>query len=617
MGRDAVPGVVRAAAAVTAGGVVVLAGGFADGDARGRQLQLECVETARTAGMALLGPNCQGLVNTARPNALYSAPLNTRPRPGRAAFISQSGGLVNAMLNNSVGVGFSHVVSVGNEADVDTATLIDYFVDDDSTDTILAFLETVRAPDRFFAACDRARGVGKPVVVVKSGTSVRGREAATAHSGALATPERLIDALFRRHGVLRAKSLDALLQTARVFAGAPQPKRPRLGFVTLSGGQNGLLLDILAEMKLEAPPFSAATEAFLGSRLPKYQDPSNPVDLWGIEQFDTSYRDCVRQIASDPEVDGVVTLAEATASYPSDDPELARMIGEVAADAQRTSGKPVILLTTLAGNLDVVLADSLATAGVTLLCGMQDGLAALEAAAMYADHQSAPIDAPRCAAAMPRRRLPQRPLAGREALDALSLLGIPTIESRLAGTAVDAVRAATSLSYPVVLKTADPTVRHKSEVRGVITGLADAAAVERAFSELEQARLTRSGVLVQPQLQGEAEVFLGLRTEQELGTFILVGLGGVWTELFDDVAVRPLPLRCDDLDGMIAELHAQAIFAGVRGSVASVDVLRPVVERLADFGTSEGRWFASVDINPVILSRTDATAVDGLFIPVD
>jgi acetyltransferase len=316
VGREHVLQVLQDAAETGAGGAVVFAGGFAEADATGQSLQDELVAVARRSGMAILGPNCQGILSPGVRSALYLDPVLERLRPGRAALVSQSGAVVTALVNNNRGLHFSHLISSGNEAVVDAAACIEYFARDESTAVILAFLEAINSPQMFFAACDAAAAAGKPVVVLKSGRSERSRIAAMAHTGALALPDRLVDALFRRYGVQRVGSLEELIEVASAFLGRA-PKGPRVGVVTLSGAQVGLVADELAQTRLELPAFSEPTEIELRRHLYSFRRPSNPLDVWGpnLEAFDRSYRSSLETVANDPCVDIVVAVAETTHTY--------------------------------------------------------------------------------------------------------------------------------------------------------------------------------------------------------------------------------------------------------------------------------------------------------------
>lgn len=611
--RDRVLPVVEDAAALGIKGVVVLAIGFADGGPEGQALQTRITEVARAADMALLGPNCQGLINFHHPHALYMDRVEAY-QPGAVALMAHSGSVATALTNNKRGVRWSHVVSCGNEAVIDSADLLSYFVDDPHTRVICAFLETVRDPERFFRECDRARESGKPVIVLKSGRTEAAREAAVAHSGALAVPDRLVDARFRRHGVLRVDTLDELLATAVALQTRRRPQRPNMAAMTVSGGQIQLLLDDVARTGLVLPPLGSVASARLRELLPDFLAASNPLDYWGTEDLDRRYAELVTAVADDPAVDMVVSVADFTVGPTGPEDRATPQLQAAVELAGRTDALHVVL-DTVGGAAPPEQVESALAAGVLVLSGLHEGLRALEL--LVAFSRPVPAGAAQHHLPMPEvgrmlSALGGTPTSGLPALELVAALGVPVARSVVAQDCVAAAEIAEKLGYPVAVKSADPHLLHKTEAGALALDLADEAAVRAAVQ-----RVAGEGpVLVQQQVPPGVEMIMGIQSDAELGAFILVGLGGIWTEVLDDVVIRAVGLRDGEAGEMLRELRGYELLVGARGS-DPVDLAAVIeaIERLDQLAASHPGLLDSVDLNPVIVTAAGLVAVDAVVVP--
>ncbi|HLG69109.1 MAG TPA: acetate--CoA ligase family protein [Chloroflexota bacterium] len=594
------------AAEVGVKGAVVFAIGFGEigGDGAKRQERLQAI--AREAGMAIVGPNCQGFINFHHPAPLYMGAVQPY-EAGSVAFISHSGTVTQAIANNTRGVRFGHIVSCGNEAVIGCEDLLGWYVDDPNTKIVVAFLETIRKPARFFEECERAYEAGKPVVVLKSGRTEAAREAATAHSGALAQPDRLIDELFRRHKVIRVESIEELLETAIALAG-PLPRGPGVACTTGSGGLVELLLDAGARAGVTFPPFAPETVARLREILPDFLGTRNPLDVWGTPDLDKNYPEILKIIAEDPHIDAILPAVE-TNHWPTGSADAAGRWTYVRDDHLRNvrdlrhhTGKTVGLLSCVDGSAPADDVAALAQEGIVLLSGMDEGLRALRRAAEYAKPRPKPVSAKPTKMDLPD----SQPFSGQPALDLLRSIGIPVTETALCETPDKAVEAAKRLGLPVVLKLADPDVTHKTERGGVVLGLDSPQAVRAAAERLGQP------VLVQKQIAGGIEMILGLQTDPQLGAFVLCGMGGIWAEALDDVAIRPLPLRQGEARDMIDSLRSRKLLDGLRGALPSdLDALAAAIEALACSGLD----VKELDVNPLIVLPDGVLAVDALVVP--
>ncbi len=615
LNRDRVLPVVEEAIGLGIGGAVVLAIGFAEAGDTGRERQQRMRQISLDADFALVGPNCQGLIDFTSRSALYMGKVASY-EPGVVALISQSGSVTTALTDNNRGVRWSQIVSAGNEAVVDSADLLRYFVDDPGVKVIGAFLETIRDPERFFAECDRAKAAGKPVVILKSGTSEAGALAATAHSGALAAPDRLYDARFARHGVHRASSMEALLETLLAMQLDRRPKSNRMASITASGGQIELILDQTDKTDLTHVPFTPETAGLLRKRLPDFLATTNPLDYWGMDDLEKNHPALLQEIASDPNID-IVLSASGFSAYPTStdrgDPEL-RLVPHKAVAAAHD--KVVVMLDTVDGTVPAEIAESGLKDNILVLSGLSEGLEALSH--LVADgkgpHKAAPAPAFDVAKTRALFEAITAPSSGMPTSDLLTAAGLPVVESRHALSADAAAQAASELGYPVVMKVADPGLLHKTEVGGVLVGVKDAQAVVDGFNKLDA--VAPGGVIVQPMMKGDVELFAGFTNHEELGPFLIVGTGGIWTELFDDVCVRPVGLAAGEARQMLESLKGYPLLRGVRGKPAcDIDAVVALIEKLDAFAREFGDRIAAIDLNPIMVTPETAVIVDTVVIP--
>lgn len=613
--RNLVVPVVEEAAELGVKAVVVFAIGFAEIGDEGLARQARMVDVARDAGMALIGPNCQGVINFVDRTPMYMG-YTHQYEPGRVALISQSGSVTTAVANNKRGVRWSNVLSVGNEAVTDGADLLGYFVDDPHTDVICMFIETVRDPERFFAECDRARAAGKPVIALKSGRTEAAAAAATAHSGALAAPDRLVDALLARHGVLRTESIEELLETAIALQSKRLPKGRRVAAMTASGGQIELILDQTGPLGFEHPTFEGDIAARLRSQLPDFLDVKNPLDWWGVDDMYQGYRDLLETIVSDPEIDIVVSATDFSYHPTGQERDSSQLTSAI--ELAQDTDKVIVVLDTVDGSVPKEIAEDALAQGVLALSGVPVGLRALRHLADFAEQPPAEAEPADIDGQHVETFLSQHPhaVAGLPALELLNAAHVAVPATRLAANEDEAAAVAADIGFPVALKSGDPLLLHKTESGALLLGLRDEEAVRAGARQILAAGA--ESVLVQQQLVGGVELILGLDTHPELGTFVLVGLGGIWTEVMNDVAIRPVGLREGEAEQMLRSLRGFGLLDGARGT-APVDIAAVVraIESVDSIGRSFGHRIRSLDINPLIVSAEGAVAVDALVVPLE
>jgi acetate---CoA ligase (ADP-forming) len=611
LGAERAVSAIEEAAELGIPAAVVFDGGFMEIKGIGVERQQRLERAAEKAGMAFLGPNCQGTLNFVDKCPLYLQFVEAY-EPGRTALISQSGLVADVLSTNNRGVRWSHIVSCGNEAVVVAADLLEYFVDSPSVDVICMFLETIREPDRFFAQCQRANERGKPVIVLKSGRTEKARAAISAHTGALALPTRLVDGLMRRHGVISVDSVEELMSTAVLLQTGRLPSGGRVATLMGSGGVIELLLDASEKLSISYPEPLPVTKARLDEHLDPDVTAKNPLDYWPSKDVDTSYPRLLDALASDPNTDIVMAVINA-GWYPTGSQRIGgREIEEMRNLAARTD-KHLVILDITDGRMDGEMVDACRIDEVAAIGGLHAGLKSIDNLVWWSrlqDERAQIIEMHDPSGA----HLPGDAISGQPALAMVETLGIAVVPSIAITDTTEIHALAEGLGYPLVVKVGDSNLLHKTEVGGVVIGLKDAdetrAAAERLFDAGYQT------LLIQPQLVGGVELILGLQSDPQLGMFVIVGLGGIWTETLDDVAVRPVGLLEGEAEEMLRGLQGFPLLSGARGRTAHA--LAPIIsaiEHVDAFGQATRSSLTSLDINPLIVNGDSVVAVDALIVP--
>lgn len=607
--------VIEEAASVGVRAAIAVAGGFAEAGAQGAAAQARIADVARASGMVVVGPNCSGLVNWVDAVPLHYGAVESR-RPGRVALFAQGGGPKTSLLGNRRGVRWSHIVSCGNEAVTGIADFLRYFVDDQRVEVICGFLETIRDPERFFFECDRARAAGKPVIIMKAGRTEAAQKMAAAHTGALAAPYKLYGELFQRHGVVQVDSFEELLASAVTLQVGRSPGEGRLGVASASGGLLELILDESAKYRsLSYPDFQPETERALRKLLPESLRNRNPLDFWGVPNVDEAYPKILQTVADDANVDIVTTLFDPNHAGTGIGDEQ-DMFAQGALGVAAKTNKLVTLVTPLDGSMRPEVVEDFLDKNVLVL-GLPEAFRALDRAITWARPampiaDELPID--RASMAKQLTELGGASFAGQPALDFLAAAGIPVVESRFVSSVNAAVSAANDVGYPVVVKIGDTDVLHRTELSGVITNLRNAQEVSAAANKLLAAGA--KVLIIQAYVRDGIEMILGLQTDDVLGSFVLVGQGGIWTEVMDDAALRPAGLRVGEPEQMLAELRVQRLLHGMRGAAAlDTRALVDAIRRVDAIARSLGNQLRSIDINPLFVREQGVVAVDALVVP--
>jgi acyl-CoA synthetase (NDP forming)/N-acetylglutamate synthase-like GNAT family acetyltransferase len=591
------------------GALMVLSSGFGESGAHGSAEQDRLVAITRQYGMRLVGPNCLGLINTdatVRLNATF-APLSLTP--GGLALVSQSGALGIAVLRASerVGLGISQFVSVGNKADVSGNDLLMCWEADERTQVIGLYLESFGNPRRFARIARRVSRT-KPILAIKAGRSEAGQRAGQSHTAAAASSDVVVDALFDQAGVVRVDTMEQLLDAVRALSDQPLPAGPRIGIIGNSGGPGILAADAAAAAGLVVVELSDEVRATLTRAAPTAASTQNPIDLGaGIQPAQT--RAAIEALLNCGEVDSV--LAVFTETLVGDPVELTEAVGYAAGRSVR----PLVLAQV--GEQD----RSLRLAGMERplpVFGFPERAAqALAAAWRYARIRQLPQSEARCpsevdvdgACQLISTRLAAGPawLGAGDAAALLGMYGIKLCPQRVVTSVEGAVSAATELGFPVAMKLADGTV-HKTEVGGVRTDLADAAAVRATYSEMVADRAV--DILVQPMVVGGTELIVGGLQDRQFGPVVMVGAGGIFADLLADRRFRLAPVGVAAAEAMIGELRFAKLLDGYRGlPPVSRPALAQLLVRLGWLVENHPE-VAEIDLNPVIGRGEELTAVD-------
>ncbi len=630
---------------IGAGATVIFDGGFAEAGDDGRRLQEEIASISREAGIALCGPNCMGVLNPARGVSAYAQLVHDPAQlPGNVGLVSQSGSVCIAMMTDTRRFGFSVVVSSGNEAVVTTADYIEYLVDDPATAVIAVFTESVANGERYTAALDAAAAAGKPVVVLKAGRTARARQAIVSHTGGLSGGSKVFSAVLRAHRAIEVDGLDELTEVVAACQAARLPSGNRAAVVTASGGLAELALDAADVAGIELPPLSpadrAAVECFMG---PLAGD-GNPLDAWGSGQFTVNLPQALAVTRASADFDVVVLTHDAFDGQPIGGADAAEGYTPLLAASAAVSDKPHYQINTRPGLMHRDQVAVLAAAGGAALGGLHQGLAAISRLAWHSQWARRPALAETPSLGLVDSVCRERGEVGRsgraainehDSMTILQAYGVPVVQRHMApapdGAAgrkagfAKALAAAKRIGFPVVLKAVSDEIAHKSERALVLTGIADAAALEKAWSELASrvSALAENveGVLVAEMLSGGVEVLVGVSRDPVFGLTAAFSLGGIAADLAgdDDTALRPLPLRADDAEAMIGEVRAAPLLHGFRGAPpADISALAECIEAVACFAWAERDRIAEIDLNPVIVGPIGegCAAADALIVPL-
>ena len=615
-----VPAIIRECREAGVQGAIIISAGFKETGPTGVELERQVLEEARKGQMRIVGPNCLGVMSPL--TGLNATFAQAMARPGRVAFLSQSGALLTAVLDYALQeqIGFSAFASLGSMLDVGWGDLIDYLGNDEHTQSIVIYMESV-GDARAFLSAAREVALSKPILVIKAGRTSVGAKAAASHTGALTGRDEVLDAAFDRVGVLRAESIADVFALTEALAKQPRPRGPRLTILTNAGGPAVLATDALISGGGLLSDISPATVETLNGFLPAHWSHNNPIDLLG-DAGPERYARTLEVAARDENSDGLLVILTPQAMTDS------TMTAENLRPYGQTLGKPVLAswmggATVAAGN------HILSSAGIPTFAYPDEAARIFNALWHYTDNLRALYETPatpitdNTASSIAAGIIAAARNAGRmllteaESKQILAAYGIPTVATYVATTPEDAVRCADKLGYPVVVKLHSETITHKTDVGGVHLNLGDAATVHQAFHAIRAGVAQAAGaedflgVTVQPMVRLDGyELILGASPDPQFGPVLLFGTGGQLVEVFGDRALGLPPLTTTLAHRMMARTKIYKALQGVRGRPpVDLAALEAIVVRFAQL-IIEQPLIKEMDINPLLASPERLVALD-------
>ncbi len=586
--------------------------GFAETGEEGRKLQERLVAVAREGGVRLTGPNCMGMINTHMPCALsINAVLDIdRLVPGRVGLVSQSGSVMGALLSRGQarGMGFSKLVSVGNECDLSVGEIMDLLVDDANTDVILLFLETIRKPEHLASATARAHAAGKPVVVYKLGRSEVARELAASHTGAMTGSDDSANAFFRRHGIIRVDTLEAMIEAPPLLRGARPPQGRRIAVLTTTGGGAAMVVDNLGRLGLDVvPPTDRIIQNLATRNIHIRKAALTDLTMAGTRK--EIYSAVLDELLESDHCDAVLAVVGSSAQF---HPQHA--VEPIVAAMPTPKPLAAFLVPDAVRSLDLLRDAGVAAFRTPESCA--DALAAYfnwQAPAGIAQ-AAVPAQAKRLIAAAGGKQLNEH-----AACNVFAALGVPIARTQV----ISAPDETVALQFPVVAKILSPDILHKTEAGGVELGLADAAQLQNAARRiLERVKAVRAqaridGILVQEMKRGRAEVILGYKRDPQVGPIVVLGVGGTLAEIYRDLCVRLAPVSVEEAADMIAQVKGLATIRGYRGQPkGDIGALAQAVAAFSTLAETDAPGITEAEINPLIVGAEGegVAAVDGLIV---
>src|SRR5258708_3109019 len=580
---ESVVEVAKQAADKNAGALAILSSGFGETQG-GVAAQNALIDVAEANEMAVCGSNCLGQLNFTGKSALVGTTVAGQVEGGGVAAIVQSGSVGIALLNSVRGIGFSYIITTGNEAVTSAADYIEAVADDSGVTTILVFAEQIKKPAAFMRALRHARATGKPVVVLKSGRSQSGKAAVMAHTGAIARTDEACDAALRSAGAIQVHSIDDLIETTLLASKMTlRPTTRKLGGLSISGGEIALALDASEDLGLAFAPLGSASST-VKRLLPSFAHLSNPLDLTWAGLYDSTVAlSCAEAIASQPDVGMLVLLQDAPGRLGEQQAGRYAKLLEAVARGAEAAKKPFVALSNLSDQPHATLQDMADKVGIAYLRGTRVGLGAVSNYLNWSVGHVGASEPENPAEANPARSIldnvPSHRLAAEhQARQALKSYGVTGPRDRIVDSAEAAVAAAVEMGFPIVLKGIVENMVHKSDAGLVKVGLRSESDVRRALSAMEVSLGAFPadkfiGFLVQQQVSSLGEIFVGARVDPDFGPLIVVGAGGLQVELYKDVAIRLAPIHEAEAREMFHSTKVSKLFGGFRGApLGDVDV---------------------------------------------
>jgi acetate---CoA ligase (ADP-forming) len=609
----AVPGVIEQCIAKGIKGIIIHAAGLGESGEEGRKTQERIRAQIREAGVRVVGPNCAGIVSMTQPMVLSPIAcyeLDDLP-VGRIGLISQSGGLTGAYVSRAAerGIGFSYVISTGNEMDLGVGEFARYLIEDEHTDAIAIFLEALRNVEMFREVAVEALTRRKPIVVLKVGRTEVGARAAASHTGALTGSDAIYDAFFRQYGIVRVETLEDLFEVPALFCKTKPPRGRNVGIITTTGGGATIVLEAAAQAGLQFPPPSDAAVREATAFLPSFAAKANPMDVT-MSGTGGGFKRGLELLVKDETFDMIVGVVGTSSQF---EPQLGvQPIVEVCREAQ----KPLVAFCNpnAADALRLFEANGIPSFRTPEACGrglgylVKYGEALADFTRGKGKRRTADPETPAAAAARNILSGAGSTLNEYDSKRVLSAYGIPVTREKLTGDVDEARQAAGEIGYPVVMKVMSADIPHKTEAGVIKLGVNSEEALVASYGELrEKARRFKTdvridGVLIQEMAPKGVEMIIGMKRDAGFGPVVMVGLGGIFVEVFKDVAFRVPPISLQDARTMIGEIKGAKLLNGFRGmEKMDCEAIAAALMSVAGLSLDLGEAIRELDINPLIV----------------
>lgn len=602
-------------------GLCIITAGFKETGKEGAELEKQLLSKVREYGMRCVGPNCLGVVNTHPDIRMDGCFAESLPERGNIGFVSQSGALGGGILNilKDLNLGFAQFISIGNQADVNAETALEYWENEDDVEQILLYMESIQNPSNFRKLASRISRK-KPILALKAGRSAAGASAASSHTGSLAGADKAANALLQQSGVIREYSLKNLFATAKVFANCPIPKGDRVAIITNSGGPGIMATDAVCEYGMQMAKISDATKDKLRSFLPSAASVKNPIDMIASAPIE-HYKQTLETVIADENVDMIITIYLPFLGLK--DIDVAQALMEIKA---KNPQKPVIGVFMTKSEFFTKLSNMNVNMPFFMYAEeAADGLNRLNQQRLWMERPEGKIpcydvDRER-AKQIIRQSLSENraQLTTRESIDVLDAYGIRVCKSGFATNEEEVVSVGNSIGYPVVMKMTSKTTSHKTDVGGVRVNIQSEEQLRAEYKDLIS-KLTEKGlidglegVIIQEMVKGNREMVCGIATDPQYGPMMMFGLGGVFIEVMKDVTFRIAPLTDVDAKEMIKSVKAYKLLEGARGTTpAQMQQIEETLLRLSQL-VHDFSFIDELDINPLLISEKtgEGIAVDG------
>lgn len=595
----------KQAKAKGAGAAVVYASGYSEvGTAEGKAFEKELVDAAKALDMVVMGPNCAGYINFGDDIFSFAFIGDYKGKKGNIGFVSQSGQFCIDMMK-SAEMKYSFAISAGNSAMVQMEDYLNFLIDDSNTKVIALYLEGVKNPHKFEACLQKAMEKKKPVVILKAGRSPKGQAIAASHTGSMAGSDKTYDAVFEKFGVIRADDMQDLRSTASLLATLRVlPKKPAFSAMCLSGGETAVSADTGFLHGIEYPDFSEATLKKLNDMLPDFATPRNPLDMTAALCYDAdAFASGITTVMSDPSIEmGLVGLTISDKVTVSND----IMFEGIRRAFEQIPDKPLAVMSFMEAARNKELVERFQNAGIPVLPTTKYGFRALQHLQDFISHDTIKREA--------RLAIPEahsantRALSEYESKKLLADNGVPVDLGYIAKTKAEVKEYAEKIGYPLVMKVESNDILHKSDVGGVMLNIKSLEQAEEAYDKIlanaaqHAPNAKINGILMQKMLKAGTEMIIGLNSDPQFGPMLLVGMGGVFVEVFKDAALYPVPLNHDEALHMLQSLKSFKLLNGYRGNPpADIEALTDMMVKISDFAYRKKDTLKELDMNPLFV----------------